>query len=444
MTSEAETFDRTTERQSVPTDHENLQSGAARRRMGLAPLAASSGPMLYALFNAVAFAIITRAGGVQDTADFLLAQAVATPAAFLCGLRLQEQFSTEPTPTRYLVRVKRLLLVSAAALVVLSIGWMALGSAHGRLVGISVLVANLAQIHVIAFQGRQARSAKFFAASQIDTVLGATSLAAIAGAYLLERPLWWGTTAMAICWSLIAAAAATTAVGDDRRSKTERPDPENTLGDDLGLGASNMLGIAQPNLGRIATDVVVGPTALARIATIGFFVHAGSILIAGARIALAPHLADAAVRGSSDALVTKIRRGVELALAVFLPSMALVGYFLAPPIIEAVFTSDVAPNPATGAVLLVGAGLLYASMIETSVLVSLERRRTIMLANAAAVLSTMAAIIPLGRSFGATGAALALGLGNALQFLVIHMDLGRRPVDGTQQITARQAEADHH
>ena len=373
--------------------------------------------------------MITRQGGVADTADFLLAQAVATPLAFLSGLQLPEQFATEASPSRYRYRLQRMLITSGVVGALGIAGWSLTG--HGsRWVGIWILLSNLAQIHVTAFQGRRARTEHFFLPSQLDTVLGLSSLAAVSVGYATDRGLAFGCALLAALWWVVGAGASARAVFLDRKQKAKLVRPEVGFGQDLMLGGSAMANIGQPSVGRVGTDLVVGPSALAQIGTLSFFVHAGAILTVGARVAISPVLANAKVDGTIGAVSLNLRRRLRQLLGLAMPVMIAFGYFVAPGLVGFVFTKGVAPDARTGAVILAGAGLLYVSMIGGQVAIALGERSRLAQANVASLVVTLLTIYPLGATLGTVGAALSLLLGYAARFLVVDLAIAKAGRNG--------------
>ena len=388
-------------------------------------VAAASGPLLYAALQALTLLIIARLGGVEDAADFFLAQAIATPLGQFVSLRLKEQLATEAHQTKFVDRINRVCKVAVAVGVLGSLGWVIFAERGRALVGIGILLANLAQAVVAAFQGRRARRKEFFWASQSDTMLGILSLASVSIGYV-GAGLELGALLMAASWWIVAIVLTLAEARQDRDRTDLISGHSIPLRHDLLLGLARAAEVGQISITRIGTSAFAGADALARIGTGSFFVRMGAPIVGGLRSAMGADLGEAAREKEIGPLLLRVRKQL-LGLALVGSGLgAILGWFVIPPVIAVIYGEPVTPAPGTGAFLMGGAAFLYTSMLMGQATIAKGERGAVLRANLGAVATSALLVAPLSLWFGETGAAAALAAGYVARFVALFAIMGRR------------------
>jgi len=391
---------------------------------GLISLAANatralSGSALYSLLQLAALAIVTRRGGQPDAADWFFAQAVATPIAFFCSLRLKEQLSVDDELSAYGHRVRRMLTTMAIFAAVAIPGWAIFSTGQLRIAGIAFLLANLSQQAIGAYQGLMARSSRFTLPSQIDTLLGILSVASVWFAYQTDRGLALAAILTAMTWTAVAAIVLFLSTAKFRRS-TEPTRSSVPLADDLAVGFAAATQSGQISTARIGADLLVGQAAIAAIGTASFFVRIGVLLVAGIRAAIGPLLANARQQGALGRQVSRAQRWLAIGLTLGALPGGLLGALLGPPILRLLFGPDVIPQATTCAIVVASAMFLYGSMVLDQMAIAVDIRRRMAHSTTIAFIATLITIVPLSLIFGEPGAAGALAVGYFVRYLILN------------------------
>ncbi len=388
-------------------------------------MTAVSGNVFYAVAQAGTLAIITRSqGGAVDAVDFFLAQAIATPIAVLVSGRVRDQFATEPIPSPFLERITRVLLLSLFAGVLGSLVWFVASDGQRRWVGIWILVSNLAQVLVTAYQGRVIASSKFGRSSAISSCLGALSVASIGTGYAFGG-LSLGTFFLAATWLALGGALVIIETIHDRGRSDVAVGATSTLRDDMLIGLAATASIGQSSLARVGTEISAGAQALAQFGTVSQLARLGSLIMSGARVAISPQLAEAQRTGTIGSFIAKLLRRGRIGIAAMTTIGFMGGWLLGPWLIELIFSASVSPSRATAALVLGAAPLLYGSMLLTQVAIAINDSTSLLRINIASLLTTSVLILPLGSAFGATGAALSLAAGHLVHYSWLDLVMSR-------------------
>ena len=378
-------------------------------------LAAMLGPAVYSAALALVLRIIAREGAADDVADFLLAQAVATPAALFVGMRQREQLGAQPYAGSIAGRIRRLSFVSLPVVVLGVGGWVVFASGQRSQVGVAVFVANMAQAFLWSIQGWLEQAKRFLTASLIDLTLGIAALLSVLFGYRWAG-LATGAVLLAASWAAIAVSWLAAAIRQSREagvSPTLHP-----LRDDLVFGASAMTQVGQISTSRIGTDALVGPIALAQLGTASLLVRLGMPFVQGGTKLLAPVLGSAARDGVMKAVVLMVLRRTVIAATTFSLAAAFAGFFFGPGLLGFVFDESVAPGRLTAAIVIGSAGLLYSSMYLGQVLVALKQSDPLGHAAVAGMVVTAVLLVPLALVAGVEGSAIALAAGYLARLVV--------------------------
>lgn len=384
------------------------------------------GPVAYAILQLIALRVISRSGDVEDLGLFLLAQAVATPVAFLSGLRLRDQLATRSDSGRLNDRSRRLLATSGVAFFLVAPFWAVLAASSEAAVGILVLCSNLAQTFVWASQGTLLREKRVLATNVLDVLMGATSALAAFVGYEFLGGLPGVSAVLAASWGVLAVGAVRRTSQREKTGHGSQP----SIKHDLLLGLGAMGGVGQISSARIGTAAILGSDALARIGTASFLVRASLPIFNGAIRILFPALATAHSTSPEQVanLENRIRRFLGLGLPLGVASATSIGFFAGPEIAGFLFADSVAPTRATAAVVLGSAPALYASMVYSHMLVARQQARSTTVMALSSMATTLVVIWPLAAAFGTPGAAAALGLGYLARLLVAEVELRRATV----------------
>lgn len=384
-----------------------------------AKVTATVGPLVYGLLQAVTLATISQFGRADDLGLFLLAQAVATPAGLLLGLRLRDQLSTASETARAGPYVGRQLRLAAGSMLVGAFGW-SIASGIGEdqplfVVGVTVLGANFAQAICWTVQGQMLADARFPLVSLIDVVLGLTSLLSVFVGYQIFGSLEASTVLLLCSWSLVATAI----VVRFAKGSLLSPSP-TTLLSDLALGASSMAAVGQISVGRLGTSALLGNAALARVGTGSFMVRSALPVVRGILRVNAEALGRAA-RSDTDeyAQVERriVQRSVWFVLLTSAPAAAL-GYAVGPGLIGLAFDDSSVASAATFSWLVGSSPALFGSMAMSQVLVARSDSRGALLLSLGALLCTGISVWPLSSNFGEAGAAASIAFGYAARLAI--------------------------
>lgn len=393
---------------------------------------AVSGNVVYALCQATALAVITRSpDGARDAADFLLAQAVATPVAVFVSGRARDQFATEAEISPFGARLMRLMWLFALALVGGTAGWLVFAEGQIRWVGIWVLAANLAQLLAGAYQGRAIRREQITLSSVVNGVLGMLSVVAMVIGYEFDG-LILGCFLVAATWLGFGLVLLVIEVAADRRAGRVHGGSGSELRDDLLIGLAGMAMMGQPSVARIGTSVAGEALAVAQFGTVTQLARLGSLTVSGIKAVLSPELAKAQERGRLDPFLRVLIRKVRLGMLV-LGFLGLVGgWLLGPAVIEAIFSESVRPTAATAAVVFGMTPLLYGAMLLNQVGIATNRSFDLLRVSLVGVVVTALLILPLAQSWGATGSGVALGVGYLARYLLLERAL--QPVVSNEEV----------
>lgn len=370
-------------------------------------LTASSGAVAYAVFQALLIRIMARDGGVNDVGLFLLAQAIATPVALLAGLRLKDQLATSSHDGEFRGYLPRLGLATGTCFLIVAAGWTVFGNVDQRSVGVSVLLANLAQSFVWASQGTFIRNGQLAAVNGLDFALGFGAVGSAAFGYSLGNGLVHTAYALATTWSAIALGAVlVTSTGAIRT-------PSTTFANDLTMGFGAMGAVGQITAARLGTAAFLGSESLARIGTSSFLVRASVPLVGGALRVLSPALAAAHREGPAAviAIEGRVLRSLRRSVGVAVVAFGLLGYFIGAELISLLFDEAVTPSAITVMAIAASAPFLYGSMILAQLLVARRDSVAVSRMTMSALVVTAVLIWPLSELWGETGAAVALGVG---------------------------------
>ena len=402
---------------------------------------AISGNVVYALCQATALAVITRSpDGARDAADFLLAQAVATPVAVLVSGRARDQFATEAEISPFGARLMRLMWLFALAFVGGTAGWLVFAEGQLRWVGIWVLAANLAQLLAGAYQGRAIRREQITRSSVVNGVLGMLSVVAMVAGYEFDG-LILGCFLVAATWLGFGLVLLVLEVAADRRAGRAHGGSGSEWRDDLLIGLAGMAMMGQPSVARIGTSMAGEALAVAQFGTVTQLARLGSLTVSGIKAVLSPELAKAQERGRLDPFLRVLIRKVRFGILV-LGFLGLVGgWLLGPAVIEAIFSASVRPTAATAAVVFGLTPLLYGAMLLNQVGIATNRSFDLLRVSLVGVVVTALLILPLAGRWGATGSGVALGVGYLARYLLLERAL--QPVTSHEKMgrPTRQAAA---
>ncbi len=384
-----------------------------------------SGNVAYLVTQAAALAVVTRrAGGEYDAADFLLAQAIATPVSVLVAGRVRDQFATGPMDALFAPRLRRLVLASLLVGLVGSLAWSGFATGQREWVGIWVLWSNLAKLPSDAAQGRAIRRDDTRRASFINLSLGCSSLASMLIGYRIGG-LVDATFLMAISWLALGVGWSISELRRDQRTRAANAlrghDDENeTSGwsDDLGVGLSAMAMMAQPSVARIGVSAFAGPLALAQFGTVSQVSRLGSVMMNAGKSAVSVELADLNETSGLAALSTQLRQLRLITIGAGLVGL-VAGAALGPGAITLVFSESVRPDRLTCALMAAGTMPLYASMLLNQVGIAGNQTRRLLYAGLAGLAVTGLLLVPLVSTWGASGGAAAVAAGNVTRFGVL-------------------------
>lgn len=373
--------------------------------------------------------VISRSGTADDVGLYFFAQAIATPVAFLAGIRLRDQLATRSNAGRLSDYLPRLALTTGIAISATAPWWFLFSTNKVALAGVGVLWANLAQAYVWAAQGTLLRQGKLMSANTIDVAMGITAVLSAVAGYSLLGGLHGVGVLLGASWSLLAIVTIVFAMARDEAMSKPLP----ALRDDILMGLGAMGGVGQITSARVGAAALLGNTALAQIGSASFLVRASLPVVNGSVRILFPKLA--AAHSLSATHVLKLEARIRRALWIFVPAGSLtgatVGFFIGPQIVGILFSTSVAPSSETAAIVLGAAPSLYASMVYAQLLVARRLGRSTTAMSLWSIAATIIAVVPLSLGFGTPGAALALGLGYLVRTIAAEREL-RKASSGTQ------------
>ncbi len=380
----------------------------------------AGGPAIYSVAQFVLMQLLTKVGGPSDLADFLLAQAVATPVALFAGMRTREQASTSSRGAARSALVHSLITAGVAGLVV-GVGWMVFASGQQQSIGLAVLFANLAQQVLGYAQGVLERNRQFLTAGGFDLVMGASSLGCLAlGVWLLganwgvPTGIWLG----AALWVGLACGGLLMVSTSPSDSPRTADSDGSTWSHDLKLGATAATQVGQLSIARMGTSYSVSHIGLARIGTASVMVRMGVIVVGAISKAIAPDLADASEAGELAPFIRSYFHKVLLFSAVVAILGAVAGMTFAVPLLGLLFSPESVAGRLTVAIVLAGAGPLYGSMLLMFALLSAGQSSAMMRSAMAGVIVTAITILPFGWGLGLVGAAVSATMGSIARLVV--------------------------
>lgn len=389
---------------------------------------AVSGNIVYAVAQAATLAVVTRsADGAVDAADFLLAQAVATPVAVFISGRVRDQLATEGTPAPLRPRLRRMGVMSALAIIASVLGWTLLADGQSATVGIAIVIANLAQVMVTIYQGRAISADRFGTSSAANIALGALSLASFLIGYYLDG-LATGAVLLAGSWTLLGVGLLTSCLREEKHMDFPETGTPTALRDDLLVGLAGTAMVAQPSAARIGVSVADGAAGLATFGTTSTLARLGSLLVNGAKAAISPELGAAVKAGRLDRYLLNLRRRLRVVMLAMMTTGFLVGWFVGPEAIETIFSAAVRPDALTAALVFGLTPSLYMSMLLAQVAIAGNLSTRLTAAAVSGLVVTAMTILPLASALGPAGAALALGMGNLTRYAILDQLLV--PADG--------------
>lgn len=331
------------------------------------------GSALNAVFMTILVVTVAREGGVEDASLWFLGQAIATPIAFVSSLRLREQLPAEH-PSSIVFRIRRVCKVSLIGFALGLVVFALVATTFGEFAAyLSILIANLSQGFLGAWQGSKIQSGSFFSVAASDAILGLVAVSAVSGSYVAGYGLTLGVALTAFGWVLIAVPLSGAMM---LRSPSQTP-VAVTLKEDLAIGFGSMMQLAQISAIRLLVGIFGGAAALSSFGIGSYLIRTGVIFVSALRSALSSNLLRALGTHGSQVLLSKFLRWATVFIALGSVSALL----LAEPatvLLNAVFTERVAPSSSLTLRLIWSALPLYVGLLLSQIAIALGQRKIVL------------------------------------------------------------------
>lgn len=396
-----------------------------------------AGSLLHAGCRWLSLVVLARAGGAETVGTLALAIAIATPLFMLSNLQLREIQTTDAGGRFSFETVWGIRLLTTALALCVVCGILLFGEEGASLgpvlffVSLSLGFESLSD----AIYGRLQRRERLDRVARSMGVRGVLTLAFLGVGFWATGSLAWAAGAMAaasllplLLLDLPALRGAGAAEGRAPllpRARLRRDELAPLLRSALPLGGTMMLVSLSSNLPRYFIDGALGRAETGVFAALFQLVSVGNLVVSAAAQAASPRLANLAhggdLRGFRD-----LSRKLYLLVGALGFGGILLSHALGEPILGLVFGEEFAASADVLVLLAVGGSLGFACAVPGYGLTAVGAHGVqfpLFLVIVGVGAGLHAWLIP---AFGLHGAAYALMLGFALQFVASRWVLERR------------------